>query len=72
VLSESANIRVTVNGEVDEFRNELAAYEAEWEEIIAVVSGAKKPRYSMARVSDDLRFSLSMIEQLPGLVNEDV
>lgn len=72
VLSESAKIRVTVNGEVDEFRNELAAYQAEWEEIIAVVSGAKKPRYSMARVSDDLRFSLSMIEQLPGLVNEDV
>lgn len=72
VFSGSGKIRVTVGGEVDEFSNDLAAYEAEWEEIIAVASGAKKPRYSLARVSDDLRFSLSMIKQLPGLVNENV
>ena len=71
VLSGSGKIRVTVGGEVDEFSSELSAYESEWEEIIALVSGAKKPRYSLARVSDDLRFSLSMIEQLEGLVNEN-
>lgn len=71
VLSGSAVVRVTVGGEVDEFSNDLAAYEAEWEEIIAVVSGAKRAHYDLARVSNDLRFSLAMIEQLPGLVNEN-
>lgn len=68
VLSGSAVTRVRANGEVCEFSNDLSAYEAEWEEIIAVANGAKQPRYSISRIQEDSEFALTMIQQLDKLV----
>jgi len=70
VLSGSAKVRVTSPEGVREFSGQLSAYEAEWEEIIAIVSGARQPRYPISRIEDDLKFALAMIGQLPGLVNQ--
>lgn len=70
VLSGSGIVRVSTKHETCEFANELAAYEAEWEEIISVVSGAKVPRYSLARIEEDSHFALSLVQQVAQLVGE--
>jgi len=68
VLAGSAKVRVTANGEVREYNNQLSAYGAEWEEIINIVAGGKPARYPISRIEDDSAFALAMIQQLPGLM----
>ena len=63
-------MRVATQDDVREFSNQLSAYEAEWEEIIAIVGGARQPRYSVSRIEEDSKFALAMIRQLPGLVKQ--
>jgi predicted dehydrogenase len=70
VLAGSGLVRVTTGDEVREFGNQLSAYEAEWEEILAIVSGGKKPRYSLARIEADTEFALSLVSQVKELVGE--
>lgn len=61
----SAIVEVTTSDEVRVFKEEKSPYTSEWQEIIDIVVKGKSPIYGLSRISEDLEFALSIIDQLP-------
>ena len=60
----SARVTIVQDCQSQTYQNTNSAYLSEWKEIINVIKGRKKPLYGIERISSDMEYALSIIDQI--------